>query len=255
MELEGKVTIVTGAGSGIGRAIALTLARAGATVTIADINLEAATKVAGEIKEKGGRSLAVRTDVSSAQEVNQMVEETVRQFRTVDILVNNAGISAGPLPLLDMEESVWDRVIAVNLKGTFLCTKAVIKHMIERRSGRIVNMTSGQWFRPSGTNSCAYAASKGGIVSFTKYAALELAPHDINVNVVAPGLTETPWTRARHPTDEGWREVATSSRLAPPLGRVNQPEDIAEAVLFLTKPASRNITGQTLHVNGGSFMW
>lgn len=254
MELKGKVAIVTGGGSGIGRATALILAREGSSVAIADINIETANKVAAQVKEQGGRCLAVKTDVSRAQEVNHMVEETVRQFGALDILVNNAGIAPRAL-LQDLEESTWDRVIEVNLKGTFLCTRAAIRHMIQRKSGRIVNIASGQWFRPGGSSGPAYAASKGGIVSFTKSVALELAPHGINVNVVAPGLTDTPMIRALYATEEAWRVATTSSRLTPPLGKINEPEDIAEAVLFLVKPATRYITGQTLHVNGGSFMW
>ncbi|MFC1885686.1 SDR family NAD(P)-dependent oxidoreductase [Thermodesulfobacteriota bacterium] len=257
MDLEGKVAIVTGGGSGIGRAIALILAGDGADVVIGDVNKNVSAEVAEEIRKLGRRSLAVQTDVSSAQEVVRMVEQTTGEFGKIDILVNNAGVNSGTKnsgPLEDMEESFWTRVIDINLKGTYLCTKTVVKHMIARKSGRIVNMASGQWFRPTGTNS-AYAASKGGVVSFTKAAALEMAPHGISVNVVVPGLTDTPMARLSFPKEEEWQEAITHSRLAPPLGRINQPEDIAEAVLFLTRPASRNITGQTLHVNGGSFMW
>ena len=253
MDLKGKVAIVTGGGSGIGRAIALVLARDGADITIGDVNTETSAEVAAELGKLGRRSIAVQTDVSLYQEVVRMVDQTISEFGKVDILVNNAGVIVSS-PLADLEESVWNRVIDVNLKGTYLCTKTVINHMIERGSGRIVNMASGQWFRPTGFNS-AYAAAKGGVVSFTKSVALEVAPHGISVNVVVPGLTDTPMPRESLPTEEEWQKAITRSRLSPPLGRINQPEDVAEAVLFLSKPSSRNITGQTLHVNGGSFMW
>ena len=216
-------------------------------------NMEAATRVAGRVREQGGRSLAIKTDLPYPRS-QPLVEETIRQFGVLDVLINNAGITVKGT-LQELEESTWDRVIDVNLKGTFLCTKAAIRHMIPRKSGRIVNISSSQWFRPGGSSTPAYNASKGGIVSFTKAVALELAPYSISVNVVVPALTDTPMVRALYSTEEAWRQAATSSRLTPPLGKINQPEDIAEAVLFLVKPASRYITGQALHVNGGSLMW
>jgi NAD(P)-dependent dehydrogenase (short-subunit alcohol dehydrogenase family) len=161
-----------------------------------------------------------------------MVEETVKTFGTVDILVNDAGIGAGAM-VQDLSDAEWDRVLNTNLKGTFLCSRAAVKHMIEKGSGRIVNFASGQWFRPT-FMSAPYGASKGGVVSFSKALALEVAANGINVNVV-----------------EGARNLG----LIPPRGQIAKPEDIADVVLFLVKHASRHVVGQTLHVNGGSLMW
>jgi len=252
-ELDGKVAIVTGGASGIGRAIVVGFAREGAKVTIADIDLDSAKKVAAEVKKLGGTAIAVKTDVSNSRDVSHVVEETLRRFGTIDILVNDAAVGEGAM-VQDLEEELWDKVININLKGTFLCCKAVIKHMIEKKSGRIVNFASGQWFRPV-FMSAAYAASKGGIVSFSKSLALEVAGHGINVNVVVPGFTDTPLTRRVFPTEEEFIAFGMNPAFAPPRGQIGKPEDIADVVLFLVKPASRHVIGQTIHVNGGSTMW
>ncbi len=252
-ELEGKVAIVTGGSSGIGRAVVLKLAGEGATVTIADIDLNSAKKVVAEVKGLGGSSIAVKTDVSKSQDVSNMVAETIRQFGKVDILVNDAGVGAGAM-VQDLTEEDWDKVINTNLKGTFLCCRGVIKPMIEKKSGRIVNFASGQWFRPS-PMSAPYAASKGGIVSFSKSLALEVGSYGINVNVVVPGFTDTPMTRRIFGEGDALESGAASLGLVPPRGQIAKPEDIADVVLFLTKPASRHVLGQTIHVNGGSLMW
>jgi len=252
-ELDGKTAIVTGGSSGIGRAVVLKLAGEGAKVTIADIDLNSAKKVVAEVKRLGGNCIAVKTDVSKSQDVGHMVEETIREFGTIDILVNDAGVGAGAM-VQDLTEEDWDKVIGINLKGTFLCCKAVIKHMIGKKSGRIVNFASGQWFRPS-PMSAPYAASKGGIVSFSKSLALEVAGNGINVNVVVPGFTDTPMTRRIFGEGDALEQGAISLGLVPPRGQLAKPEDIADVVLFLVKPASRHVVGQTLHVNGGSLMW
>ena len=252
-ELDGKAAIVTGGSSGIGRAIVLKLAGEGAKVTIADIDLNLAKKVVAEVKGLGGSCIAVKTDVSKSQDVGNMVEETIRQFGSVDILVNDAGIGAGAM-VQDLTEEDWDKVISINLKGTFLCCREAIKHMIEKKSGRIINFASGQWFRPS-PMSAAYAASKGGIVSFSKSLALEVGSYGINVNVVVPGFTDTPMTRRIFGEGDALESGAASLGLVPPRGQIAKPEDIADVVLFLTKPASRHVLGQTIHVNGGSLMW
>lgn len=252
-ELDNKVAIVTGGASGIGRAIVLSLAKEGANVTIADIDIDSAEKVAAEVETLGQRALAVKTDVSSSGDVGRMVEETVRHFGKVDILVNDAGIGEGGM-VEDLPEETWDRVINTNLKGTFLCSRAVLSHMIEKKSGRIVNIASGVWFKPV-FMSAAYGASKGGVVSFSKALALEVAGHGVNVNVVVPGFVDSPMTRRVFPTDEEFQAFAMSPALAPPRGRVALPEDVADVVLFLVKPASRHIIGQSVHVNGGSTMW
>jgi NAD(P)-dependent dehydrogenase (short-subunit alcohol dehydrogenase family) len=252
-ELSGKAAIVTGGSSGIGRAVVLKLAGEGAKVTIADVDLNLATRVAEEAKGLGGSCITVRTDVSKSQDVSNMVAETIRQFGKVDILVNDAGVGAGAM-VQDLTEEDWDRVIGINLKGTFLCCREVIKHMIEKKSGRIVNFASGQWFRPS-PMSAPYAASKGGIVSFSKSLALEVGSYGINVNVVVPGFTDTPMTRRIFGEGDALESGAASLGLVPPRGQIAKPEDIADVVLFLTKPASRHVLGQTIHVNGGSLMW
>ncbi len=252
-ELEGKVAIVTGGASGIGRAVVHALAKEGAKVTIADMNLESAEEVAGDVVRAGGSSIAIKTDVSSSKDVASMVQETLGKFGVIDILVNTAGIGAGAM-VQDLTEEEWDRVININLKGTFLCSQAVIKQMIERKSGRIVNFASGQWFRPT-LMSAPYGASKGGVVSFSKSLALEVAGHGINVNVVVPGFTNTAMTRRIFGEGDALEKGAESLGLIPPRGQIAQPEDIADVVLFFVSHASRHVVGQTLHVNGGSLMW
>jgi NAD(P)-dependent dehydrogenase (short-subunit alcohol dehydrogenase family) len=251
--LDGKVAIVTGGSSGIGRVIVLKLADEGAKVAIADIDLDSATKVVAKVNKFGGSCTAVKTDVSKSQDVSNMVEETLHRFGTIDILVNDAAVGEGAL-VQDLTEELWDRVININLKGTFLCCREIIKHMIEKKSGRIVNFASGQWLRPV-FMSAAYAASKGGIVSFSKSLALEVAGYGINVNVIVPGFTDTPMTRRVFPTEEEFQAFGMNPAFAPPRGQIAKPDDIADVVLFLVKPGSRHIIGQTLHVNGGSTMW
>jgi len=252
-ELSGKVAIVTGGSSGIGRAIVLKLAGEGAKVAIADIDLNLAKKVVSEVKAIRGTCIAVKTDVSKSQDVNHLVEETIRQFDTVDILVNDAAVGEGAL-VQDLTEELWDKVININLKGIFLCCREVLKYMIAKKSGRIVNFASGQWLRPV-FMSAAYAASKGGIVSFSKSLALEVAGYGINVNVIVPGFTDTPMTRRVFPTEEEFQAFGMNPAFAPPRGQIAKPDDIADVVLFLVKPESRHIVGQTMHVNGGSTMW
>ncbi len=256
-ELAGKVAIVTGGASGIGRAVARAVAKEGAKVTIADIDVKSAGKVVDECKKLGGEAIAVKTDVSSSRSVYRMVDDALRQFGTLDILVNVAGVRSAP-SVREVSEEEWDRVIATNLKGTFLCCKAVVEHMIQKGYGRIVNFSSGQWFRPVGA--AAYAASKGGIISLSKSLATEVAGCGVNVNVVVPGFTDTPMTRSVFPSDEVFQTIVDNpallgSGIAPLTGRITKPEDIANFVMLLFKPAFDNVTGQTLHINGGSLMW
>jgi NAD(P)-dependent dehydrogenase (short-subunit alcohol dehydrogenase family) len=256
-ELDGRAAIVTGGASGIGRATVHALAREGARVTIADTDLESALKVASDVENEGGVCVAAQTDVSSSPDVRQMVEEAIQRFGTIDILVNDAGLRSAP-SVREVSEEEWDRVIAVNLKGTFLCSKAVVDHMIENGYGRIVNFASGQWFRPVGA--AAYAASKGGVISLSKSLAMEVAGHGVNVNVVVPGFTDTPMTRGVFPSDEVFEGVVANpavlgSGIAPLRGQIAKAEDIAAFVMLLFKPAFDHVTGQTLHVNGGSLMW
>jgi NAD(P)-dependent dehydrogenase (short-subunit alcohol dehydrogenase family) len=256
-ELYGKVAIVTGGASGIGRATVQALAKQGAKITIADIDIKSARKVGDEVNKLGAVSLAIKTDVSNSRDVYQMVDKTLSQFGKVSILVNVAGIRSAP-SVREVSEEEWDRVIATNLKGTFLCCKAVVEHMIADKYGRIVNFSSGQWFRPVGA--AAYAASKGGIISLSKSLATEVAEYGVNVNVVVPGFTDTPMTRSVFPSDEVFQTIVDNPALlgagiAPLTGRIAKPQDIANFVMLLFRPEFDHVTGQTLHVNGGSLMW
>src|SRR5262245_50437242 len=187
--LEGRIAIVTGAGQGIGRAIAFGAAREGASIVIADVSDASANKVKNEIEAAGGSALAICADVSNEEPVAAMVEETLQEFRRLDILVNNAGIFPTS-SVEEMSEEDWDRVIGTNLIGAFLCARAVVPTFLKQGSGRIISLTSGRAFQGA-KNGAHYAASKAGIIGFSKSLALELAPHGITVNVICPGITDT----------------------------------------------------------------
>lgn len=248
MVLQNKAAIITGGGRGIGRSIALELAGHGANCVIADVNLEDAQKVADEIIQTGVKALAVKTDVTSEGDVADMVKSCIDAFGKVDILVNNAGI-ASALPLLETSLEVFERQIKVNLNSVFLCTKAVFPAMMEQRSGKIINIASIAGKRGGGImGKSSYAASKGGVIAFTKAAAREGGPFGININAITPGLTATPMTE--NFTDERRQMVIQSI----PLGRIGQPEDIAKAVFFLASGYSDYITGEIMDVDGGFMM-
>ncbi len=242
-----KVAIVTGAGQGIGAAIALKLADEGYAVAIAEYNADNARAVADAIKAKGGLATAFQTDVSNEESVQSMVRLTVGEFGRIDGLVNNAGIYPKSL-IVDMSKKEWDRVLAVNLKGAYLCCKYVLSEMISRHSGKIVNLASGHAFR-GGPAFSHYAASKAGIVAMTKSIALEVARFGIQANVVAPGTADTTMPR-QHSTEEQMRVKAQGI----PMGRLTKPEDVAEAVAYLLSDHNTFITGQTICVNGGAVM-
>ena len=246
--LEQRTAIVTGAGQGIGRAIALGFAREGASIVIADVNEESASAVKNEIEAGGGKALAIRTDVSDESSVQAMAKESLAEFGRVDILVNNAGIFPTS-SVEEMSEEDWDRVIGTNLVGAFLCAKAVVPKFLEQGSGRIISLTSGRAFQGA-KNGAHYAASKAGIIGFSKSLALELAPHGITVNVICPGITDTAQPRG-HQTEE--EMYAQGQRI--PLGRIGQPEDLVGPAVFLASGAAAFVTGQTILVNGGSIMW
>jgi 3-oxoacyl-[acyl-carrier protein] reductase len=241
MDLSDKVAIVTGGGRGIGRAIALKLAEAGADVVVNDVEpLEAVVK---EIKALGRQALPVLADVSSASEVDKMVEKATSAYGRIDILVNNAGIARDQL-LLRMTEEEWDSVLKVDLKSVFLCTRAVLKYMVKQRRGRIISISSitGVMGNPGQAN---YAAAKAGIIGFTRTIAKEVASRGITVNAIAPGFIDTEMTKQ---LKEEWREEL-KKRI--PLGSFGSPRDVAEAVAFLASEEAGYITGQVLGVDGG----
>ncbi len=246
LKLAGKVALVTGAAQGIGKAVALLLARNGADIVVSDINLEKAEETAKEVQTLGRKALAIKVDVAKLDDVEKMVGAIWARFGQVDILVNNAGIARDKL-ILRMTEEDWDAVLNINLKGTFNCTKAVVRHMSKQRSGKIVNIASvvGEMGNAGQGN---YAASKAGVIGFTKTIAREFAQRGINVNAIAPGYIETPMTDSL--PDKAKEEL---KRLIP-MDRLGKPEDVAEAVLFLVSEASSYITGQVLNVNGGIYM-
>jgi len=245
MNLKNKVAIVTGARRGIGKAIALELAKKGASVVVSDINLEEQKQVVEEIKNLGQKALAIKADVTRKKEINSMIEKTINEFGQIDILVNNAGIS-GLKQFESMTEKDWDKVLDINLKGVFLCTKTVLKHMIQQKSGKIISIASiaGKvGFR----GASAYCASKAGIINFTKELALELAPKNINVNAIAPGIIKTKMTKDMLEDKEQRKGLMQSI----PLNRVGKPEDIGKAAAFLASSDADYITGHTLVVDGG----
>ena len=244
MDLTGKVAIVTGSGRGIGREIALRLAQAGADVTVCDIgNPIPAEETSEEIKKLGRKSLVVMGNVSIAEDVTQIVDTTVTTWGRVDILVNNAGITRDTLAMR-MTEEEWDNVITVNLKSVFLCSRAVIKYMVKQRCGRIISLSSiiGIIGNAGQGN---YAASKAGIIGFTRSIAKEVASRNITVNAIAPGFIDTAMTRAL--PEERRKDIV--SRI--PAGCFGTPRDIAETVAFLASDEARYITGQVITVDGG----
>jgi 3-oxoacyl-[acyl-carrier protein] reductase len=246
LKLTGKVALVTGAAQGIGRAIALLLARNGADIVVSDINLEKAEETAKEVRAIGPKAVAVKVDVSNLSDVERMVEAILEKLAKIDILVNNAGITRDKL-ILRMTEEDWDAVLNVNLKGTFNCTKAVLRHMAKQRSGKIVSIASvvGEMGNAGQAN---YSASKAGVIGLTKTIAREYAQRGINVNAIAPGYIETPMTDALP------EKAKEELKKLIPMERLGRPEDVAEAVLFLVSEESSYITGQVLNVNGGIYM-
>ena len=245
MDLKNKVAIITGSRKGIGKAIALALAKAGANVVVSDINLDDCNKVVEEIKAIGKKGLAVKADVSNPEDVSQMINLTTEKFGKVNILVNNAGIYMQK-SLTDVTEQDFDRILDINLKGVFLCSKAAVPEMIKQGKGKIINITSiaGQ---VGFANSSAYCASKGAIINLTRELALELAQYKINVNAIGPGVIETDMTKDLL-KDKAIKETLLANI---PLNRIGKPEDIANAALFLASDNSDYITGITLFVDGG----
>jgi len=244
MDISNRIAIVTGSGRGIGRAIALKLAEVGATVVVNDIgDAQPLEAVAQEIEAMGGQSLPILADVSSSSDVARLVEEAIAAYGRIDILVNNAGIARDQL-LLRMSEEDWDRVLDVNLKSVFLCTRAVLKYMVKQRWGRIISIASivGIVGNPGQAN---YASAKAGIIGFTRTVAKEVASRGITANAVAPGFIDTDMTQR---LKEDWKQELKKQI---PLGYFGSPRDVAEAVAFLASEEARYITGHVLGVDGG----
>lgn len=246
MGLSERVAIVTGGGQGIGREIALKLSELGANVAVCDVDITSAESVASEIEAKGSKSLAVKANVASQEEVAHLVKETLSRLERIDILVNNAGITRDSL-LLRMSEADWDQVLTVNLKGAFLCTQAVLRHMLKQRWGRIINIASVVGLIGN-AGQANYASAKAGIIGLTKTVAREVASRGITANAVAPGFIDTGMT-ARLSEDvkqEFLRQI--------PIGALGMPRDVAHAVAFFALEESHYITGQVLNVDGGMVM-
>jgi NAD(P)-dependent dehydrogenase (short-subunit alcohol dehydrogenase family) len=265
MRLAGKVAVVTGGGSGIGRGIVLALAREGADVAIPDLQVLNAEKVAEEVKGLSRRAMALKTDVTSSADVKSMIDRTRDAFGKIDVLVNNAGAAAAPgMPFTNNTEEDWDRTFAVNTKSVFLTCKAIAPYFIERKAGRIINIASiaGPL---SAVTMPPYSVAKQGVITFTRIVAKELAPHRITVNAICPGVL---WT-------EFWQKLAAhiaqnnpafagmtprqvfEKRVADiiPMKCEQTPEDIGWAAVFLASDEARYITGQALMVDGGTVMW
>jgi 2-hydroxycyclohexanecarboxyl-CoA dehydrogenase len=249
MKLQGKTALVTGAGRGIGRAIALALAREGAQVVVADIIGENAESVQREIEAQGVKALAVQVDLTRRPEVNRMVETVLAQFGQLDILVNNAGWDKLE-PFLESEEATWEKVLAINFKTVLYTCKAALPAMVARGGGKVVNISSDAG-RVGSMGEAVYSGAKGAIIAFSKSLAREMARHQINVNVVCPGLTETALLEESRSAMPKVIEAVTKGI---PLRRVGQPEDIAQTVVFLASPSADYITGQILSVSGGLTM-
>lgn len=246
MELMGKVALVTGGAQGIGRAVAMMLATNGADVAVSDINVEMARATAGEIEKMGRRALAIEANVARFEDGERMVRQTVEDLGRIDILINNAGIARDKL-MLRMSEQDWDAVLDVNLKGAFNCTRTAVRYMAKQKGGRIVNIASVVGLMGN-AGQANYAASKAGLIGFTKSVAREFGSRRITVNAVAPGYIDTPMTQALPD------KVKEELKKLIPVDRLGTPEDVAKAVLYLVTSASDYVTGQVLQVDGGLYM-
>ena len=249
--LKGLVAIVTAGGQGIGESISKTFTREGACVAVVDVNRGEAERVAAEIESAGGQALALPTDVTRTEAVGSMVRKVVERWGTVDVLVNGAGGFHQLAPITEITDEEWDRVITLNLKTCFLCSRAVAPIMMERRKGRIVNIASGSGIAPNpfAPTYLPYGAAKAGVINFSKVLARDLGPYGITVNAISPGTTATP--RVIKVRDEASRKKIAEQN---PMRCLVEPQDTAEAALFLASPEARYITGVNLNVNAGNLM-
>lgn len=251
MRLEGSVVIITGAARGIGKAYALALAKEGASVVISDIVSDGANATASEIRKSGGKALAVSGDVSNEADANRLAAETFKEFKRIDVLINNAGLYAGlkRRPFFEIDVQEWDKVMAVNVKGTWLCTKAVFPYMRDQKKGKIINISSGTFFNGA-PNFAHYVSSKGAVVGFTRAICRELGQYNITINAIAPGFTKTE-ANTDAQNDQQYMSQMLKSRS---LQRDQYPADITGTVLFLCSSDSDFMSGQTLIVDGGRTM-
>ncbi|TET46415.1 MAG: 3-oxoacyl-ACP reductase FabG [Dehalococcoidia bacterium] len=249
MKLGGKKAIVTGGGTGIGKAIALEFAGAGADIAICSRNIQNIEKVRDEIIALGRDSMAVSMDVRVKEDVDNMVQQVIDEFGRIDILVNNAGTNR-PTPVLDLTEDTWNLILDTNLKGLFFCTQAVARHMVKQKSGKIINISSTASMGANEPGQAAYAASKTGVNAFTKACAREFGPYGINVNAIAPGRILTPLVYASR-TPEQVEKFLETGKSAAVLGRLGTVEEIAHLALFLASDDSAFITAEIIACNGG----
>ena len=250
LEFENKVAVVTGSSRSIGRGVALALAREGCALVINyRTRRDKADEVVNIIKEMGGKAIAIQCDVSQRDEVEAMFKTTIDEFGKVDILVNNAGIAMGAT-LLDTTDEMWDKQLAVNLKGVFICSQVAARYMVERNYGKIVNISSNSGFGIAMERETSYAVSKAGVIQLTKSSAYNLGKHSINVNCIAPGAIITDMLRGNR-SEEEFEKVLQGRRDRTSMGITGTPEDIANAVLFFANDKSSFITGKILLVDGG----
>lgn len=245
MRLKDKVAIITGGGTGIGRGIALEFSKEGARVVVSGRRIEPLNETVNQIQTQGGTAITIQTDVSSSKQVNQMAEKIITEFGRIDILVNNAGIYL-PHDALSATEEEWDRVLAIDLKGVWLCSKACLPQMLKQGEGKIINISSIAGLIGF-ENSAAYCAAKGAVNNMTRQMALDYSLKGININAIAPGVIETEMTKS-YLADESGRRVLLEKT---PVGRIGKPEDIAYAAVYLASSESDFVTGQTLVVDGG----
>lgn len=245
-DLSGRVAVVTGGNSGIGRAIAEGLAEAGANIVICARRLGLCQKACSEIEELGVKSLPIRCDVTNTGEVNNVIDTTIKEFGRLDILVNNAGVGEGEKPVIEISDENWDRTMNINVRGAFFFSRAAAKEMIKQKSGKIINIVSICSFSAT-QNSAEYCASKGALLQLTRALALELANYNIQVNSIAPGVVDTPMAHEYLATEEGKRDI----QLYTPMGRPGHPSEFKGAAIYLASPASSFTTGSCILVDGG----